>query len=179
MFIDESALLLSPYLRRTWSPCGCRPVVVQRIRHRQKLSIIAGLVIRARRRRVRFVFRLHRDCAVDGPKAVAFLRQVGLAVSGPIIVVWDRLNAHRSKVVQAFLARRPRFQLEYLPPYAPELNPTEYAWGWLKTNPLANYVPKDAAELARTARRQDHQLKHRARLLWSFIDHSPLPLRHK
>lgn len=177
--MDESALLMSPYLRRSWSPCGRRPVVVQRTRHRQKLSMIAGLVISASRRRVRFVFRLHQDCAVDGSKAAAFLRQVGLAVAGPIMVVWDRLNAHRSKVVRAFLDRRPRFQLEYFPPYAPELNPAEYAWGWLKTNPLANYAPTDAAELARTARRQGHQLKHQSRLLWSFIDHSPLPLRHK
>lgn len=169
---------MAPYLRRTWSPCGQRPVVVQRTRHHQKLSMIAGLLIGPCRRRVQFVFRLHQDCAVNGPKAAAFLRQVGLAVAGPIIVVWDRLNAHRSKLVRAFIARRPRFQLEFLPPYAPELNPVEYAWCWLKTNPLANYAPKDAAELARAARSQGHRLKHRASMLWSFIEHSPLSLRH-
>lgn len=140
--------------------------------------MIAGLVISECRGQVRFVFRLHQDCSVNGPKAATFLRQVGLAIPGPIIVVWDRLNAHRSKVVRAFVARRHRFHLELLPPYAPELNPVEYAWCWLKTNPLANYAPKDAAELARTARRQGHRLKRRSHLLWSFIDHSPLSLRH-
>ena len=139
--------------------------------------MIAGLAISACRRQVRFVFRLHKDCSVNGPKAVTFLRQVGLAIPGPIIVVWDRLNAHRSKVVQSFVERRRRFQLELLPPYAPDLNPVEYAWCWLKTNPLANYAPKDAAELAQTARGQGCRLKRRPHLLWSFINHSPLPLR--
>ena len=141
--------------------------------------MIAGLLISPCRGRVRFVFRLHEDCAVDGPKAAAFLRQVGLAVAGPIFVVWDRLNAHRSKRVRAFVARRTRFHLEFLPPYAPDLNPVEYAWCWLKTNPLANYAPKNAAELAQTARGQGYRLKRRQPMLWSFIEHSPLSLCHK
>ena len=179
MFVDESALLMAPLLRRTWSPCGRRPVLVQRTRHHQKLSVIAALVVGRTRRHVRVCFRLHVDCAIDGPKVAAFLRQVGCQIQGPLIIIWDRLNAHRSIVLRAFTARHPRFQLEFLPPYAPELNPIEYGWCWLKTNPLANYAPKDAAELARTTRRHGRRLQNRRHLLWSFIEHSPLPLRHK
>jgi transposase len=144
VFIDESALLLSPLLRRTWSPCGRRPILLQRTRHHQKLSVIAALVVSRSRRHLRLCFRLHQDHAVDSPRVVAFLRQLGRQVRGPLIVVWDRLNAHRSKMIRAFAARQPRFQFEYLPPYAPELNPVEYGWSWLKTNPLANYAPTDA-----------------------------------
>ena len=179
VFVDESALLMAPLLRRTWSPCGQQPVLLQRTRHHQKLSVIAALVVNWRHRRVRLCFRLHVDCAVDGPRIAAFLRQLGRQVHGPLVVVWDRLNAHRSKVVQAFGAQHRRFRFEYLPPYAPELNPIEYGWCWLKTNPLANYAPQDAAELARTTRAHGRRLQHRQNLLWSFIDHSPLLLRHK
>jgi transposase len=81
--------------------------------------MIAALVVGWCRRRVRLCFRLHLDCAIDGPKVAAFLRQLGGQVRGPVLVVWDRLNAHRSKVVRAFAARQPRFQFELLPPYAP------------------------------------------------------------
>jgi transposase len=36
---------------------------------------------------------------------------------------------------------------EFPPPYAPELNAIEYAWGYLKTNPLANLWPHDTDDL--------------------------------
>jgi transposase len=32
--------------------------------------------------------------------------------------------------------------VEYLPPYAPELNPVEYLWGLLETSPTAQCVRK-------------------------------------
>ena len=38
-------------------------------------------------------------------------------------------------------------QLAFLPPYAPELNPVEYLWAWLKRHALANYCPDGFGEL--------------------------------
>ena len=63
-----------------------------------------------------------------------------------------------------------------LPPYAPELNPIEYAWGYLKQNPLANYAAIDTKELADTARHYGRSLQRQQHLLRSFILHSPLSL---
>ena len=179
MFLDERGLLLSPLLRRTWSPCGQRPVLVQRTRHHQKVSVIAALALSQRRRRVRLCFRLHPGLSVESSRVTAFLRQLARQIRGPVIVIWDRLQAHRSRLVRAFATRWRRFHFEEFPPYAPELNPVEYGWCWLKTNPLANHAPEDALELARLARHHAGCLQHRPSLLWSFIDHSPLPLRHK
>jgi transposase len=179
VFLDESGLLMSPLLRRTWSPCGQRPVLVQRTRHHQKVSVIAALAVSPRRRRVRLCFRLHPGLSVESSRVTAFLRQLACQIRGPVIVVWDRLQAHRSRLVRAFATRWRRFHFEAFPPYAPELNPVEYSWCWLKTNPLANHAPEDAFELARLARHHSRRLQHRPDLLWSFIDHSPLPLRHK
>lgn len=178
MFLDESGLLMSPWLRRTWSPCGQRPVLVQRTRHHQKVSVIAALVVSPRRRRVRLCFRLHPGLSVESSRVRAFLRQLACQIRGPAIVIWDRLQAHRSRLVRGFATRWPRFQFEEFPPYAPELNPVEYGWCWLKTNPLANQAPQDALGLARLARHHARCLQHRPGLLWSFIEHSPLPLRH-
>jgi hypothetical protein len=38
-------------------------------------------------------------------------------------------------------------------PYAPEWNPVELVWNYLKTNPLANLAPHDVEELTRVANR--------------------------
>jgi transposase len=47
-------------------------------------------------------------------------------------------------------------QVAFLPPYAPDPNPVEYLWAWLKRHALANYCPNDLSELHTTAR---HKLK--------------------
>ena len=36
-------------------------------------------------------------------------------------------------------------QLEFLPPYAPELNPVEYLWAHWKQREMPNFCPKDKA----------------------------------
>ena len=68
-------------------------------------------------------------------------------------------------------------QSVFLPAYAPELNPVEYVWGYLKVNPLANLAPLDVNLLLSVTRRQGRKLQREEKLLRSFIHHSPLPLR--
>src|SRR5581483_592828 len=43
VFVDESGLLMAPLVRRTWAPRGHRPVLRQRGRHREKVSLAAAL----------------------------------------------------------------------------------------------------------------------------------------
>jgi transposase len=42
--------------------------------------------------------------------------------------------------------------MHFLPPYAPELNPVEYLWAWLKRHALANFCPDTLDELKQAAR---------------------------
>jgi len=62
--------------------------------------------------------------------------------------------------------------LEYLPGYAPELNPDEYGWAYLKGNPLANYCPRDVEQLHAKLVLASHQ-----DLLRSFVHATGLPIR--
>lgn len=39
------------------------------------------------------------------------------------------------------------FTAEWLPPYAPELNPVEFAWNHTKYTDLANFIPDDVHHL--------------------------------
>ncbi|NOZ09469.1 MAG: IS630 family transposase [Gammaproteobacteria bacterium] len=123
-------------------------------------------------------FRLHPDTNINAVLIIAFLRQLHQQLDPhPIVLVWDRLRAHRAKSVMAFLRDTRTIYPVLLPPYAPELNPIEYAWGYLKQNPLANYACFDTEELADTARHYARALQRKQHLLRSFVNHSPLSLR--
>jgi transposase len=62
------------------------------------------------------------------------------------------LRAHRSKVVRDYLdSTEGHLHVAFLPPYAPELNPVEYLWAWLKRPALANYCPTNLTDLAGAA----------------------------
>jgi tRNA U34 5-methylaminomethyl-2-thiouridine-forming methyltransferase MnmC len=65
----------------------------------------------------------------------------------------------------------------FLPPYAPELNPVEMFWSYLKMNPLANHAAPDAGELAGRAERHARHIAGDQLLLRSFLQATPLFLR--
>jgi hypothetical protein len=56
-------------------------------------------------------------------------------------VGWRYTN-HKGPLIRELLARYPRLQLEPMPAYAPQLNPVEFIWSYLKYGRLANFVPK-------------------------------------
>ena len=53
-------------------------------------------------------------------------------LDGPIVLIRDNLNTHTSHAMRALIAARDRLHVIRLPPYAPELNPTEHVWSHLK-----------------------------------------------
>jgi transposase len=173
VFIDESGLLLAPVVRRSWAPCGQTPILYQRGRARDKVSIIAALTLSPRRRRAGLYFSLRANENVTTAWLVPFLRALTRHVRGPFILVWDRLPGHRAHVVTDYLHRRQRPAV-LLPPYAPELNPVEILWAYLKRNPLANFAAPDTTQLARVATRHVEHLRHRRTLLRAFFAATPL-----
>ena len=179
VFIDESGFLMAPLLRRTWAPRGATPILYQRGGTHQKVSAIAALVVAPERDRVACYFRLHPATNIDAALVVSFLRQLSAQLKGaPFVVVWDRLQAHRAAAVRAYLNSCPGTKSVHLPPYAPELNPVEYVWNYLKINPLANAAHAAISALRRGAtHRHARSLQRNDTLLRSFIQHSPLSLR--
>lgn len=169
---------MAPIVRRSWSPRGHTPVLRQRGRARRKVSVIGALVISPKRRRVRAYFRLHPEANLDGPLVLSFVKELLRTLRVPIELVWDRLNAHRGEPVKGFLERkRRRVHAHLLPPYAPELNPVELIWGYLKTNPMANFAPSELAELVDQTALATCLIARDPPLLRSFLEHCPLSLR--
>ena len=179
VFIDESGLLMAPLVRRTWAPCGQTPIFDQRTRSREKVSIIAALTLSPKRRRVGLYFALYPNTNVDTQAFVTFLRHLARHLRQPIIIVWDRLPGHRAHAVTALVQNHLRLHAVLFPPYAPELNPVEAVWSWLKQNPLANFAAPDAQTLARSAARHVRKLRRQSYLLKSFLRSTPLFSRLK
>ena len=62
------------------------------------------------------------------------------------------MPAHRSRLVGDHVDRLGGWiQMEYLPPYTPELNPVEYIWGYWKQHEAPNVCPKDYWQLSEGA----------------------------
>lgn len=174
VFIDETGFLMAPLVRRTWARKGHTPILSQATRSHKKVSVVGALVTPPYNKRVRFYFALHRNANVTAVRLVRFLDQLGRHVRGPIIIIWDRLNTHRGRAVTAWLLRHPRIEMAFLPPYAPELNPVEPAWGYLKTNPLANWAPRQLGELASRTRYHAAKLGNKKNVLRGFLASTPL-----
>lgn len=98
----------------------------RRVSKRRELSTAIGLTISGR------IDKRHFDHAIRGPDTVAFLEHPRRWVGRPLIVVRDRLQAHRSKEVKGYLTEHRDIVVEWLPSYSPDLNPEEGRHGDVK-----------------------------------------------
>jgi transposase len=108
--------------------------------------VIAALLYRLRSGRLSLHFSAL-DHNVKTPDFLAFLLELRRLTCRPIDLVCDRLNAHRSAVRQLKEQGADWLSVEWLPPYAPDLNPVEAVWNHTKYSDLANRVPDDAFHL--------------------------------
>jgi transposase len=65
-------------------------------------------------------------------------------------------------------AQRRRIVLERLPAYAPEMNPVECIWGYLKHHAMPNYCATNFTALAQRARRNLRSMQRRATFVTAF-----------
>jgi transposase len=174
VFLDETGFLLQPLNRRTWAARGMRPVQYASQRH-DRLSVIGSLSLSPRRRRIGIHFSVQ-DENVHAPHVVAYLREVHRQLRRPLIVVLDRLNVHRAAVRELRQAGAAWLHVEWLPPYAPDLNPVEAIWGNTKYSDLANFVPDDIDHLRDAVIQSVGDLEWDERLKHSFFQTAELPL---
>lgn len=179
VFLDESGMLMAPLVRRTWAPRGHTPVLYQRTRSHKKVSVIAALCVAPERDRIQLYFRLHPDANINSTSVSGFLKNLSKQLNGSLILIWDRFLAHRAKKVQIYIRNNSKLHSFFLPPYAPELNPVENVWGYMKMNPLANKPHEDIESLADNTRHSGRSLQRKQPLLRSFVNHTPLFLRLK
>ena len=73
------------------------------------------------------------------------------------IVLLDNLRAHKSPTVQRLIKQRGA-TVRFLPPYSPDYNPIEAAWGLIKKR-IRTHGPRTAGALRRVARAARHVVR--------------------
>lgn len=166
---------MAPLLRRTWGRRGVTPTLAVRARSHEKVSGLGALLVSPRRRRLSLALTLHAKANVRGPQVRQFLAHLHRHFPGPVVLLWDGGKPHKHHLVRQWLATHPSWHVVWVPPYAPELNPTEQLWTYLKYGRLANFAPDEVEDISREVRRELRRLRRRPTLLNSFFRHSVLP----
>ncbi len=166
MWVDESGFYLLPATVRTYAPRGQTPILRVPLT-RDHLSAISALTEHGR------LFMRVQRCAYRSHAVVRFLKHLLQHMHGKILVIWDGAPIHRSRVIKDFLSSgaAKRLQLERLPGYAPELNPVEYVWHYLKHVALRNVCCDTLDELQYELRLAVANLRHKRAILRNFANH--------
>ncbi len=166
--------MLQPVVRRTWAPQGQTPIHYSWDRH-DRLSAISAVTVSPRRRRLGLYFHLQ-DHNIVAADFVRFVAKLLGCLQRRIILVMDRWSVHRSAAKRLLQRFGHRVEVEWLPPYAPELNPDEQVWTRTKYVDLPNYIPADIDDLEQAVRRPIRRTRSQQSLLRSFSKHAGLRL---
>lgn len=140
MYLDEVGFSLKGVRRRTWSTRGVTPLVTLPANW-EKLSTIGAITSEGR------FFHHTKSGAIRSGDVIRFFQHLLRHIQGEIVVVLDNAGIHRAKATQAFVLQHERLSLVFLPPYAPELNPIELVWAYVKRNVLANFCARSVSVL--------------------------------
>jgi transposase len=181
-FEDEAGQTLRPPRARTWGRRGRTPVVRVSGKGSGRVSV-AGLACLKTGAPGRFFYRLRVHRGRKGERRsmseadyAELITAAHRTLAAPIVLIWDNLNTHRSKVMRAFTSAHPDWlTVIQLPAYAPDLNPAEGAWSNMK-NGLGNLAACTLDQLTATVRNRLRRIQHRPGLITAFLGQTGLTL---
>ena len=166
MFVDETGFSFRAKTATTWAPIGHTPIL-RRMSKRRELSTVIGLTLTGK------IYKRHFEHAIGAVDVLVALRHFQRHLAGPMIIIWDRLNAHRAVLVKEYIAAHPEIEVEWLPPYAPDLNPEEGCHGNVKQH-LRNAAPTTTREMRAQVDRGFARIRQRPDLILGFFRHAGL-----
>ncbi len=127
-FLDEAGFQSDPVLGRTYGLKGETPVVTTS-GQRQSINVISAVNARGEFWAATYPGKL------DAEAFVQFLKDFMKGRTEKVMLVVDGHPAHKANVVKAFVRElKGSLELHFLPPYAPDLNPDEFVWSYMKNN---------------------------------------------
>ncbi len=157
--MDEHRLGLRPVLRRVWALKGRRPVV--RVYHRYQWLYVYCFVRPATGQSCWLLLPTV-NAQVFSLALAHFAREVGAGEEKRILLVLDQAGYHTAKEV----AVPGGIELEFLPPYSPELQPAERLWP-LTNEEVANKLFADLDELEQALAKRCVELADQPKLIRS------------
>ena len=127
-FLDEAGFRSDPVLGRTYGLKGHTPVVPTS-GQRQSINAISAVNAKGG-----FWYNVYSG-KLNAGRFVEFLQDFMKDRRERVFLVVDGHPSHKAKKVAAYVKSLcGRLELHFLPPYAPDLNPDEFVWGYAKTN---------------------------------------------
>jgi putative transposase len=151
-------------------------VIRHRLRHREKITVLGSLTVSPARKHCSLYAEFLPGRSVDQDDLTAHFGRLRRTFRTPLVIVLDNLNQHKGKILRSWCASVGDVHLEYLPPYAPELNPAEGVWGHGKCVTAAGRLIDDVEQLEQLARDAITAASEQ-NLLRAFVHATPLPFR--
>jgi len=165
LWLDEMGLRSDHSAGRFWSPVGQTPLV-QGTGQRFGANVISAI---SNKGRLQFGVFKQRFTA---PVLIDFLaRLVRQADGQKLILILDGHPVHRAKKVREWVqAHAEQIELQFLPGYSPELNPTELVNQDVKSNALGRRRPRCQDELIGDTRAYLRSTQRRPHLVARYFD---------
>lgn len=151
-----------PGVVRTYAPQGQTPILRFPLSWKH-LSAISAITPNGQ------LFMSVQEGAFNSISIVNFLKHLLRQIEGKLLIIWDGLPAHRGKAIKEFLREgaTQRIHLEQLPSYAPDLNPDEGIWHYLKSVEMKNLCCHDLSELRYELRKAVARLRHKTDVIFA------------
>ena len=163
-FLDEAGFQSDPPLGRTYGLKGETPVV-KTSGQRQSINVISAVNARGAFWAATYEGKLNAEAFV------LFLRNFMAGRSGKVFLVLDSHPAHTAKMVKRYVdSLDGRLELHPLPTYAPDLNPDEYVWSYMKNNGVSKKPLKKNESLRKRVEEDLIKIHCDQPLVRSFFD---------
>lgn len=121
------------------------------------------------------IYKKHFEGSINSKKLIQGLEHFRRRIGKPFILIWDRSRTHRSKLMKEYLALHPEIHVEFLPAYAPEVNPEEFCHGNIKRS-IKNSVFQSKQEIRKKLDKRFAALRKRPAVLLGCFHHAGLSL---
>lgn len=162
-FWDEAGFRADTVHGKTWGVKGQTPVIE---RPGQRQSISAASAVSAKGG---FWYCTY-EGGLNGDLFVSLLRRMMRCRTAPVHLVVDGLPAHKTKLVKDYvLSTKGRLTLHFLPGYAPDMNPDELVWSYVKRTGVARTPLRKGEKLRDKIDAQLAAIKKNPKLVRSFF----------
>jgi len=164
-FGDESTVRSDYHSGTTWAPKGKTPTV-RTTGARHKVNLISAISPRGA---MKF---MATEESVNSTVFIEFLKRLVAKADRPVFLILDNSPVHRSNEVRQYVqGTNGRLRIFFLPPYAPELNPDEHVWNYLKNHKIGRQTTTNAWDLYKRVTRVMHSLQRLPEKIKSFFKH--------
>jgi transposase len=162
-FLDEAGFQSDPPLGRTYGLKGHTPVVTSS-GQRQSINVISAVNAGGAFWAATYTGKLNAESFLE------FLKDFVKSQRRKVLLVVDGHPAHKAKLIKQYVAQLAgRLELHFLPPYAPDLNPDEFVWNYMKGSGVSKKPLKKNESLRERVEQDLTSIHQNRQLVASFF----------